>query len=226
MVSRWFCSRNAANGKCGDAVRLKRPVQILFFLFFLTSGFFFPATASVTTERTVPLVGVKIDPLGGLGASLPVHIETFMGQSGYSVVFGGSLIRSRSGTGSSYYASDGFTVMPEFRYYFQVDPVQRARTYGGVWLGYEEHGNTTHDRNGNPVEARVYGRGGGLLFGNQWFFENGFLVDIYFGPGYFSYSSSENYDLNISKGGFLVSMIGPKQSGTKVRFGITVGLAF
>jgi hypothetical protein len=84
----------------------------------------------------------------------------------------------------------------------------------------------SYDRLGEEVHGRVYGRGAGLLFGNQWFFNNGFLVDLYFGPGYMSYSTNVNYDLNVSKGGFLVSMAGPKASGVKIRMGFMVGLAF
>jgi len=203
----------------------RNAVPILFaalplFLFLL----FFTAT-DLKAGGSHPFIGLKVNPLGGMASALPIHIEVFAGER-HSVVAGVGVIRSRSGSGSSFYSSDGFTITPEFRHYFSVAHEMKSRTYGGLWLGYEEHGNTTIDRNGEHVAARVYGRGGGLLFGNQWFFDNGFLVDVYFGPGYVHYSTSENYDLNVSKGGFLVSLTGPKQTGTKVRLGFTVGLAF
>jgi hypothetical protein len=171
-------------------------------------------------------LGVKINPLGGIASALPISLEQFVFQHRFSITAGGSIIRSRSGSSDSYYGTDGFTLNPELRYYFVTDQNKLTRTYAGSWCSYEEHHNMSYDRLGEEVHGRVYGRGAGLLFGNQWFFNNGFLVDLYFGPGYMSYSTNVNYDLNVSKGGFLVSMAGPKASGVKIRMGIMVGLAF
>jgi len=171
-------------------------------------------------------LGVKINPLGGIASALPLGVEQFFLDRRFSITAGASLIRSRSGSNDSYYGAGGFTLNPELRYYFVTDPAKMARTYAGAWVSYEDHHNMTYDRLGEEVHGQVYGRGAGVLFGNQWFFSNGFLVDLYFGPGMMGYSTNTNYDLNVSKGGFLVSMTGPKTSGTKIRVGFTVGLAF
>ncbi len=193
-------------------------------LFFLLMMHLIPAP--VQSETVQPVVGIKVNPLGGIASALPVQVECFLYDNRFSMIAGGSLIRSRSGSGGSYYATDGFTLSPELRYYFGKPVERQERTYAGVWYSYEEYNNATNDRLGNPVKAGILGRGGGIIFGNQWFFSNGFVVDLFFGPGYMRYSTSENYDLNVSKGGFLTSLTGSKPSGTRVRMGLTVGLAF
>jgi hypothetical protein len=170
--------------------------------------------------------GMRINPLGAFASSIPVSIEQSFMLRKYSVVAAGSLIHNRSGSGDNTYNNDGFTISPELRYYFSNDPAQKSRAYAGGWLNYEEHTNATLDRLGAEVKGKAFGRGAGILFGNQMFFDNGFLLDFYIGPGYMKFESSEYYDLNVSKGGFLVSMTGPKSSGTKIRFGFSVGLAF
>ncbi|MPM46649.1 hypothetical protein SDC9_93354 [bioreactor metagenome] len=68
--------------------------------------------------------------------------------------------------------------------------------------------------------------GGALLIGNQWFFKNRFTFDVFLGPAYMSYVKSEEYDNNLSKGGFFLSMMGSKPSGTRIRFGFNIGIAF
>ena len=40
------------------------------------------------------------------------------------------------------------------------------------------------------------------------------------------YEASENYDLNVSKGGFLTSLTGPKNTGIKINLGLSLGLSF
>jgi len=177
-------------------------------------------------DEIKPVLGIKVNPLGGIASALPIQAELFLLENRFSVIAGGSLIRSRSGSGDSYYATDGFTLSPELRHYFGQPLERQGRTYAGLWYSYEEYNNATNDRLGNSVTAGILGRGGGIIFGNQWFFSNGFVVDIFFGPGYMQFTTSENYDLNVSKGGFLVSLTGPKPSGTRVRLGLTVGLAF
>lgn len=176
--------------------------------------------------QTRNITGVKINPLGAFNSSIPIIIERTFGQLHYSAVIGGAIIHNRSGSGDNTYNNDGFAITPGFRYYFSNDPDLLSRTYLGTWLNYEEHSNTTVDRLGIPVDGKAFGRGAGVVFGNQWFFKNGFLVDFYIGPAYMKYEADENYNLNVSKGGFLTSITGPKNTGTKVNFGFSMGLRF
>lgn len=177
-------------------------------------------------QKTGLITGIKVNPLGAMASAIPVSVEQFIGENRYSLVLGGSIIHSRAGSGDTRYHSDGFSITPEVRYYFSNEASAFTRTYAGAWLNYEEHTNASPDRLGVFIKGSAFGRGGGLMFGNQWFFNNGFLVDLFFGPGYLKFETTESYDLNVSKGGFLVSLTGPKNSGTKVRVGFTVGLAF
>lgn len=192
---------------------------------FITVLLFTFGTHSSNAQDHSAHTSFRINPLGAVASSIPVGVEHFFGTRHFSGVAAGFITRSRSGSGESTYNNDGFAFSPEFRYYFSNNASVTARTYAGVWLNYEEHSNSTLDRLGVTAHGNAFGRGGGFLIGNQWFFSNGFLVDFTIGPGYMKYETSEVYDLNISKGGFLTSLTGPKNSGTKIRFSFAVGLA-
>jgi hypothetical protein len=200
--------------------------RITFSRMMIAIPFILFAHCETSAQKTGLITGIKVNPLGAMASAIPVSIEQFIGANRYSLVLGGSIIHSRAGSGDNRYHSDGFSISPEVRYYFSKETSSFTRTYAGAWLNYEEHTNASPDRLGTFIQGSAFGRGGGILFGNQWFFNNGFLVDLFFGPGYLKFETTESYDLNVSKGGFLVSLTGPKNSGTKVRVGFTVGLAF
>jgi hypothetical protein len=169
---------------------------------------------------------IKINPFGAFASAIPMNYERMFFDNTFSIVAGGAIISNKSGSGQSTYNNNGFAITPEMRYYFYNDEKFPARIYAGSYFNYEEHTNMSLDRLGEEVNGYVFGRGGGLLFGNQWFFQNGFVVDFYVGPGYMKYEVTEEYDMNVQKGGFLTSLIGPKNTGTKVKFGFSLGISF
>lgn len=185
---------------------------------------FFMLNASSQTENRNNFI--RINPLGAFASSIPISYERMFFDRSFSVVAGGAIISNKSGSGQSTYNNSGFSLTPEVRYYFYNNQKTPAKIYSGLYFNYEEHTNTTLDRLDIAVDGHATGRGGGLLFGNQWFFENGFVVDFYVGPGYMSFQRTEEYDINVGKGGFFTSISGPKNSGTKVRFGFSLGISF
>jgi len=169
---------------------------------------------------------IRINPFGAFASAIPVSLERIFLKGKYSIVLGGAIISNKSGSGQTTYNNSGFTITPELRHYFYNDQKLPACIYGGVFFNYEEHTNTTLDRLGIPIDGNAIGRGGGIIFGNQWFFKNGFVIDFYVGPGYMSFNRSEEYDINLGKGGLLTSLTGPKNTGTKVKFGFSLGISF
>jgi hypothetical protein len=169
---------------------------------------------------------IRINPFGAFASAIPMSYERLLYDRTFSVVAGGAIINNKSGSGQTTYNNSGFIITPEVRYYFYNDPKFPSKIYTGLYFNYEEHTNTSLDRLEQAIDGNATGRGGGLIFGNQWFFENGFVVDFYVGPGYMSYQRTEAYDINLGKGGFMTSLTGPKNSGTKVRFGFSLGISF
>lgn len=169
---------------------------------------------------------IKINPFGTLASAIPLSYERVFYDGAFSVVAGGSIINNKSGSGQTTYNNSGYTITPEIRHYFYSDHDLPARLYAGAYFNYEEHKNTSLDRLNNAIDGYAFGRGGGVMFGNQWVFKNGFTADFYIGPGYMSYSRSEEYDINLGKGGLLPSLTGQKNSGTKVKFGFALGISF
>jgi len=169
---------------------------------------------------------IKINPFGAFASAIPLSYERLFANGDFSVVAGGTIISSKSGSGQSTYDNNGFAITPEVRCYFYNDPKLPTKIYTGLYFNYEEHKNMTLNRYDAEIFGYAFGRGGGILLGNQWFFANGFVVDFYVGPGYMKYERSDEFDINISKGGFLTSITGPKNTGTKVRFGFSLGISF
>lgn len=169
---------------------------------------------------------IRINPLGTLASAIPLSAERLLIGHKFSVVFNYTIIQNFSGKDQFSYNNRGFAVSPELRHYLYSDQHFPARIYGGLFYFYEESRNYTYDRNLDEVEGLAIGRGGGIVFGNQWFFPNGFVVDFYVGPAYISYSKTLEYDLNLAKGGFFISLTAPRSTGTKVRFGFSVGIRF
>lgn len=198
---------------------MKREILFAFLLFLFT-------TIQLAGQEQSRKNILKINPLGAFASAIPMSYERMFSDGTFSFVAGGSIISSKSGSGQSTYNNSGFSVTPELRYYFYKDQNLPARLYAGAYFNYEEHTNTTLDRLNNAVDGFAYGRGGGMIFGNQWIFRNGFTFDFHVGPGYMSYSRSEEFDINLGKSGFLSSLTGTKNSGTKIRFGFALGIAF
>jgi hypothetical protein len=169
---------------------------------------------------------IKINPLGGAAASIPISIERFFFKNYFSLGGNYTLIYNKSGTGQSTYNNHGFEIMPQVRHYFYSDSITRISIFVGSYYTYEEHYNTTLDPYSNPINGTAKGKGAGVLFGSQWFLKNGFILDFYVGPGYIEYIRNINYDNNVAKGGFLVSFTGPKNTGTKIKLGIYIGYSF
>lgn len=181
---------------------------------------------SAQTEKN-PRVNIKTNPFAAMLNMIPLSAEFFVTQT-WSVSANGFLINSKNGSGATYFDQNGFGISPEVRYYFVTTETkgQKNRVYVGGIYSYEEYTNTTLDRYDEPIAGWNHGMGGALVFGNQWFFKNRFTLDVFMGPGYTNYVKNANYDSNLSKGGFLLSMAGVKSSGTKIKFGFSIGIAF
>lgn len=169
---------------------------------------------------------IKINPLGGAASAIPISVERFFIKNFFSLGGTYTYISNKSGSEQSTYNNDGFVIMPQIRHYFFNDSIQHISIFIGGFFTYEEYYNKTLDRYSNPINGTAFGKGGGFLFGSQWFFKNGFVVDFYIGPGFIEYKRNNNYDNNVAKGGFLVSFTGPKNTGTKVKLGFSLGYSF
>lgn len=169
---------------------------------------------------------IKINPLGGAASAISVSLERFLYKSYFSIGGTYTYISNKSGSAQSTYNNDGFVIMPQIRHYFYNDSVSNISIFIGGYYNYEEHYNKTLDRYSNAINGTAKGKGGGLLFGSQWFFKNGFVFDFYIGPGFIEYTRNNNYDNNVAKGGFLVSFTGPKNTGTKIKLGFSLGYSF
>lgn len=170
---------------------------------------------------------VRINPMGTFVGAIPLSAEIFA-QPKLSVTLNGMYQHANSGSGNSIYTHSGYAIGPELRYYF-VNAIKKdvtSKVYVAGFYTYEEYRNLTLDRNLNEVPCYIHGLGSGITFGSQWFFYNHLVIDFYVGPAFMSFSKDEPYDENLSKGGFFVSMAGPKSNGTRVKLGFSIGIAF
>ncbi|MBN2730778.1 MAG: DUF3575 domain-containing protein [Bacteroidales bacterium] len=169
---------------------------------------------------------IKTNPFGALANMIPLSAELMLGKK-FSISANGFIVNSSNGTGSTLFEQSGYSIGPEFRYYFTETESkgQINRVYVGGQYSYEDYRNRTLDRYDDPIDGWAHGIGGSLIVGNQWFFKNRFTVDIFLGPAYVEYIKNEDYETNLSKGGFLLGITGPKVTGTKVRFGFNIGIA-
>lgn len=198
---------------------MKIKYQFFFFITLIISH-------QLSGQEQVRRNSVKINPFGAFASAIPLSYERIFCEGKFSVVAGGSIINNKSGSGQTTYNNSGYTITPEIRHYFYADQNLPAKLYAGAYFNYEEHTNTSLDRLNTAIDGHAFGRGGGIMFGNQWISRNGFTVDFYIGPGYMSYNRSEEYDINLGKGGLLSSLSGSKNTGTKVRFGFSLGISF
>lgn len=158
---------------------------------------------------------------------IPLSIETFITRD-LSATANVYIVSSSNGVSETYFEQSGFGISPELRWYFTDNVIngQKNRVYAAALYSYEEGTNATLDRNDDPIPGWSHATGGALLVGNQWFFKNRFTVDLFLGPAYMSYVKNEDFDANLSKGGFFLGMLGSKASGTRVKFGFNIGIAF
>ncbi len=172
-------------------------------------------------------VNIKTNPFAAMVYMIPIGVEVFVSPK-LSIGANTFLISSETGVDASYFDQQGFGVSPELRYYFLETETkgQKNKVYFGGMYQYEETANTTLDRYEDPIPGWSHAIGGSLVFGNQWFFKNRFTLDVFMGPAYMKYVKNANYDTNLAKGGFFLSMTGAKASGTRVKFGFSIGIAF
>lgn len=182
---------------------------------------------SQSSENSDKSLVIRINPMGTFIGAIPVSAEVFAVPK-FSVTLNGMYQHVNSGSGNGIYNQSGFAIGPELRYYF-VQAAKKdvtSKVYVAGFYTYEEYSNTTLDRNLVEVPGSIHGLGSGLTFGSQWFFYNHLVIDFYVGPAFMSFSKNEPYDENLSKGGFFVSMAGPKSNGTRVKLGFSIGIAF
>lgn len=178
-------------------------------------------------EQKNPVINIKTNPFASMLNMIPLSIETFI-TNDFSASANVFIISSSNGVSATYFEQSGFGFSPEIRYYFTENEVSghKNRVYASALYSYEEGTNTTLDRYDDPIPGWSHAVGGALLIGNQWFFKNRFTVDLFLGPAYISYVKNEDFDTNLSKGGFFLGMLGSKATGTRVKFGFNIGIAF
>lgn len=105
----------------------------------------------------------------------------------------------------------GIAITPEYRHYFGQKAVNGV--YAGPFLRYQDYTVKDGSNEGNYTSF-----GGGLVFGRQWVWSSGFVLDLFFGPSYnngnFKLKSGNEPDI---KGGV---------DGFGIRTGISLGIGF
>ncbi len=194
---------------------------------FITVLLLSPSKLILAQETQQPAINVKTNPFASMLSMIPLSAEVFVlpNVSASANVF---IVNSKNGESETYFDQNGFGISPEFRYYFTENNINghKNRVYAGLLYNYEEGTNTTLDRLDMPIPGWSHAMGGALLIGNQWFFKNHFTFDVFLGPAYMNYVKNKDFDTNLSKGGFFLSMLGPKASGTRIKFGFNIGIAF
>ena len=193
---------------------------------FLIFAIFFISKASIYSQVEHNSNLIKFNPFGGFASAIPISYERFFCNNNFSALTNFTIISNKSGVAQSTYNNKGLSISPELRYYFYKDNKLPLKLYGGAFYIYEQHENKSLDRLGDPIIGEAKGNGAGLLFGNQWFLSNGIVIDMYLGPAYNQFKITEEYDTNIGKSGLINSIVGKKNSGTKIRIGFTIGLSF
>ncbi|MCC9138501.1 DUF3575 domain-containing protein [Pontibacter silvestris] len=116
----------------------------------------------------------------------------------------------------------GFT--PEVRYYLSESKIAPAGPYLAGYARIQDFKLTVDDNDANKQYSASYAPvGGGLAVGNQWIFNSGLALDIFFGAGYNSGSlkvntgTEDDFDLDF------LNILG---SGFRIRPGLTIGYNF
>jgi len=108
----------------------------------------------------------------------------------------------------------GIAITPEYRIYFQKNAM--SGLYVGPFLRYQNY-KLTNDMN---ATAKYTSFGGGVLFGRQWVYRKGFVLDAFAGPIYNAGSLSNITDAAIfNKPGFGIDGFG-------IRAGLSLGFGF
>lgn len=203
-------------------------VRNLIRVFFISVILMISLPANVhAQEEKQPLINIKTNPFASMLSMIPLSVETFITPD-FSATANVYIVSSSNGVSETYFEQSGFGISPELRYYFTNNVIngQKNRVYAAALYSYEEGTNATLDRYDVPIAGWSHAVGGALLVGNQWFFKNRFTVDLFLGPAYMSYVKNEDFDTNLSKGGFFLGLLGSKASGTRVKFGFNIGIAF
>lgn len=169
----------------------------------------------------------KLNPLGTFAAVIPVSTEVFISPR-FSAGINGSYQNFTSGSQDNTLEQEGYGGGPEFRFYFVQTEKQDyfSKVYIGTFYHYEKITNFTKDRFENEYPGLIHGSAAGLIFGHQFFFKSRFTMDIYAGPAYSKFFKNENYDQNITKTNMFMAMANSRSSGTKVKFGFSLGIRF
>ena len=107
----------------------------------------------------------------------------------------------------------GLILTPEFRFYVRKNAIDGF--YIAPYLRYQDFGYETKD---NSSKGSFTGFGGGIVFGRQWIFQKGFVMDLFFGGHY------TNKNLDITSGTEPPDIT--KIEGFKTRVGFSIGFAF
>ncbi len=196
----------------------------VFFLIILATSFL-SANAQEDKSPADRKIVLKTNPFGAMANMIPLSAEYMIGEN-FSISANGYIVNSENGSGASYFRQNGYSIGPEFRYYFAEtqNKGQVNRVYLGGQYSYEDFTNRTLDFYGDPINGWAHGTGGALVVGNQWFFKNRFTVDIFLGPAYTAYYKNDDFETNLANGGFFMGIVGPKVTGTKVKFGFNIGI--
>jgi hypothetical protein len=106
---------------------------------------------------------------------------------------------------------DGFGITPEFRFYI------RKNALDGFYVGpYLRYNNFGFDDNNSTGRYKAFG--GGVLFGRQWIFKKGFVIDLFFGGHY------TNSNITLTSGSEPPDFT--RIEGFSLRTGFALGFAF
>lgn len=198
--------------------------KIMIILAFVFPALTFMAQSGHSIDRRFL---IKLNPLGTFAAVIPVSTEVFVSPR-FSAGINGTYQNFTSGSQDNTLDQEGYGVGPEVRLYFVQTEKQDyfSKVYIGAFYHYEKITNFTKDRFEKEYPGKVDGSSAGLIFGHQFFFKSRFTMDIYAGPAYSRYFKNENYDQNITKTNMFMAMANSRSSGTKVKFGFSLGIRF
>ncbi|PWJ38465.1 DUF3575 domain-containing protein [Sediminitomix flava] len=166
---------------------------LLFFALLLT-------TSIVNAQDEQPKNLVKVNPLGALLSVYNLTYERQIGETASSVLLSGEYLNW------STLGITGTSVGIEYRFHFSKNRTSPAGMYLSPVLSV---GSLTETSSDNSVAfTRI-----GAVFGHQWIYDSGFVLDLYGGYGSYSFDES-SFDEGTS-----ISATGPI-------LGIALGYAF
>jgi len=163
---------------------------------------------------------IKTNPLSMIFGVFGAQYERKIGDNMSLGLTLGFYSRSTGALGMEYNYS-GFTINPEFRYYFEeaiegwyISPyitfTSITQEYTFTHTTYDINGNATETTDKTSTTLSIYG--GGAVGGRQWIW-GGFTLDVYAGIGYMTVSG------DVASGGLTLS-------GALPVFGTAIGYSF